>query len=225
MRRAHAGGRRAGSLLALLLLAGCAGAPRPPADPLSAEEHNDLGVAYFGRGDPARAAREFERALALQPDLVRARVNLGDARLAEGRVEDAILAYEAALATSPDDPGLLNNLAWALLQHPTRWAGAEPLLQRALAQHPEPRGYYLDTLGVLRLRQEQPAAALVAFREALADARLTDPAVRALVLIHAGDALTRLGQTDAAGECYARARGLTPAVPAREKVGDGDTSC
>jgi tetratricopeptide (TPR) repeat protein len=212
-------------LLGVLLLAGCAVTPGPPADSLSAEEHNDLGVAYFARGEPSRAAREFDRALALRPDFVRARVNLGDARLALGRVEDAIAAYEAARAAGPDDPGLLNNLAWALLQHETRWPEAEPLIHRALALGPEPRGYYLDTLGVLRLRQAQPREALVAFREALADGGLADPAVRALVLRHAGDALVRLGQADGAARCYARARALAVPIGASPKVGDEDTVC
>jgi tetratricopeptide (TPR) repeat protein len=217
---------RAAGLLGAVLVAGCALAPsRPPPDPLSAEEHNDLGVAYFARGEPARAAREFSRALALRPDLVRARVNLGDARLALGEVDAAIAAYEAARAARPDDPGILNNLAWALLRHETRWPEAEPLIEAALARSPEPRGYYLDTLGVLRLRQEQPRAALDAFREALADRGLVAPAARALVLRHAGDALARLGEDDAAARCYARARELAPPAGATTKVGEEDTVC
>ena len=36
-------------------------------DPLSASEHNDLGVAYEARGDLDLAAREYRRALRDQP--------------------------------------------------------------------------------------------------------------------------------------------------------------
>ena len=81
----------------------------------------------------------------------------------------AIDAYGRAVAVTPDDPGAANNLAWALLQDPVRWPEAEPIIERALARQPEPRGYYLDTLGALRLRKGDGQGALDAFRAALAD--------------------------------------------------------
>jgi len=183
-----------------LALAGCAAAA-PVRDPLSAEQHNDLGVLYFGRGEPARAVAEFERAVTLRPGWARALVNLGDARLAAGDVKAAIVAYERAVAVAPDDPGAANNLAWALLQDPTRWPEAEPVIDGALARRPEPRGYYLDTLGVLRLRQGRDQDALDLFREALAAGALDLGTSRALVLDHAADAHARLGDPAAAARC------------------------
>ena len=71
------------------------------------------------------------------------------------------------MAIAPEDPGAANNLAWALLQDPVRWPEAEPVIQAALARRPEPRGYYLDTLGALLLRKGDDRAALDAFRAAL----------------------------------------------------------
>jgi Tfp pilus assembly protein PilF len=196
-------GRLAGpTLLAIALLAAaCAPAPLRPTDALTAEEHNSLGVAYHRQGAYEAAAREFRQALAGDPGLVRARVNLGDTQVALGEIDAAIETYEAARALSPEDPALANNLAWALLQHERRWPEAEPLIRGALAREPEPRGYYLDTLGLLLLRQAEPGAALAAFRAALADRGLRDPAVRRLVLQHAGDALRRLGDGAAAERC------------------------
>src|SRR5215471_1799588 len=45
-------GRRITQLVAVLAVAaGCASAPPRPIDVLSAEEHNDLGVAYYREGD------------------------------------------------------------------------------------------------------------------------------------------------------------------------------
>jgi tetratricopeptide (TPR) repeat protein len=205
--------------VAALLAAGCAAAPARPADPLSAEEHNDLGLAYYRRGDHAAAAREFLRALALQPGLTRARVNLGDALLAQGAVEAAIAAYETARAARPDDPAIANNLAWALLQHERRWPEAEPLIREALARGPEPRGYYLDTLGVVLLRRDAPREALAAFRAALADASLRDRQTLRLILRHAGDALTRLGERAAAERCYRLAE--APPLPVETAAPDG----
>jgi tetratricopeptide (TPR) repeat protein len=193
---------------ALVLLSGCAAAPPRPIAALSAEEQNDLGVAYYRRGEYAAAARAFHRALDQRPGFTRALVNLGDAERARGAIDAAITAYEAARAQRPDDPGIANNLAWTLLQHPRRWPEAEPLVRAALVQDPEPRGYYLDTLGFALLRKGLPADALDAFRAALADPALRDASTRALVITHAGDALARLGQRVAAQRCYHLAESL-----------------
>ena len=194
-----------GAALALgLALVGCA-ATGPSRDPLTADEHNDLGVAYFERGESRRALGEFERAVALRPGWARALVNLGDTRLALGDVGGAIEAYRRAVAITPDDPGAANNLAWALLQDSARWPEAEPIIEGALARQPERRGYYLDTLGVLRLRKGDSQGALDAFRAALADTALRDGSSRALVLEHAAEALTRLGDPGGAARCRALA--------------------
>ena len=187
-----------------LALAGCVAAG-PPRNPLTADEHNDLGVAYFGQGEIRRAAREFERAIALRPQWARALVNLGDARLALGDVESAIDAYQRAVTIAPDDPGAANNLAWALLQDPVRWPEAEAIIHGALARQPEPRGYYLDTLGALLLRKGDSQGALDVFRAALADPALADGGTRALVLEHAALAHARLGDQAAAARCRALA--------------------
>jgi tetratricopeptide (TPR) repeat protein len=196
--------RRGLWLAAGLALLGCT-AGQLGRDPLTADQHNDLGVSYFERGEARGAANEFERAVALRPTWVRALVNLGDARLALGEVPGAIDAYQRATAVAPDDPAAANNLAWALIQDPTRWPEAEAIIERALARNPEPRGYYLDTLGALRLRQGDSQAALDAFRAALADQGLEHGSTRALVLDHAAEAHARLGNEAAAARCRALA--------------------
>jgi tetratricopeptide (TPR) repeat protein len=197
--------RRGVLLAAALCLLGCTTA-RTARDPLTADEHNDLGVSYFGQGESGRAAGEFERAVALRPTWARALVNLGDARLALGEVPAAIDAYQRAAAAAPEDPAVANNLAWALLQDPRRWREAEPIIERALAQNPEPRGYYLDTLGALRLRKGDKQGALDAFHAALADQALARGGTRALVLDHAAEAYGQLGNEAAAARCRALAR-------------------
>jgi len=233
--------KRSAAFVVGLALLGCAAAP-PSRDPLTADEHNDLGVAYYREGDYPSAAREFRHALDRRPGFTRARVNLGDAELAQGAIDAAIAAYEAALTASPDDPAIANNLAWALLQHRERWPEAEPLVRGALARDPEPRGYYLDTLGLALLERGAAREALDAFRAALHDTGLRDGATRALVLRHAGDALARLGDARAAERCYRLAGdsgsgdarpAMTPAVagahpdlgPDVRKVGERDTVC
>lgn len=206
-----------------LLLAGCVTAS-PRENPLTAAEHNDLGVAHFRAGDPSRAAREFERALALQPGWPRGLVNLGDARLAGGDVTGAIEAYERAVVHAPEDAAVANNLAWALLQDPQRWPEAEPVIRRALARHPEPRGYYLDTLGVALLRRGDAHGALDAFLTALAGGALQSPATRALVLEHAAEAYRRTGNATSAAVCLRLARREARAGPGETGVVGGAPS-
>jgi tetratricopeptide (TPR) repeat protein len=214
---------RPGTALALgLILAGCAAAGRLR-DPLTAEQHNDRGVASFERGDAHGAASEFAHAVALRPGWARALVNLGDARLALGEVPGAIDAYERAAAITPDDPGVANNLAWALLQDPVRWPEAERIITRALERQPEPRGYYLDTLGTLRLRQGDYRGALDAFRTALADHALPSGAARALVLEHAAEAYAGLGEPGAVARCRALAVAERRSAGALDKAEGGTT--
>jgi tetratricopeptide (TPR) repeat protein len=147
-------------------------------------------------------------------------VNLGDARLALGELGGAIEAYQRAVLIEPDDPGAANNLAWALLQDPARWREAEPLIDRALARRPEPRGYYLDTLGALRLKKGDDRGALDAFRAALGD-RALEGAARALVLEHAALAHARLGDEAAAARCRALAGAERARAGRRSVAGAG----
>lgn len=225
-----------GLVMAAWLFTACVAAPPQPSDLLSAEEHNDLGVAHHTRGQYELAAGEFRRALELRPGWSRALVNLGDALVALDDLDPAIAAYEAGRVAKPDDPAIANNLAWALLQHEERWREAEPLIGSALAKNPEPRGYYLDTLGFLLLRKDEPARALEAFRAALADPALRGGGVQALVLRHVAWALARLGDLAGAERCYRQARevasgtppraaGPRPSEQARSEVGESETVC
>lgn len=230
-------GRAIALTAAALLTAACAPALPGAAGGLAAEEYLDLGVGYYARGRYDLAALAFQRALERRPGWTRALVNLGDARLAAGDLEAAIAAYGAARALSPGDPAIANNLAWALLQHAERWREAEPVIREALGAAPEPRGYYLDTLGVLLLRKEQPQDALAAFRAALADPGLRDPPTRALVLRHAANALERLGDAAGAERCFRAAGEVVgrraaspggPPTPAKDlatEVGPGEGVC
>lgn len=183
-------------LLALLLVGGCATKPVPLPDPLTAEERNDLGVAEYVHGNYARAAEEFSRALERRPGWARALTNLGDTRLAQGDLEGAIQAYEDAHRQSPSDAATANNLAWALLQHPTRWPEAAVLIHETLTRGPEPRGYYLDTLGTLLLKEEHPREALGAFQCALRAVPATDVGAHALILRHLAMAQAQLGAAE-----------------------------
>lgn len=161
----------AGALLFLLGLgsAGCCGhLPKIIIleDPLSADEHVALGVAYERNGELSLAAREYERALGKDKASFRARLNLGNVHLAEGRHDRARDAYRAALALRPGDPDATNNLAWAAI---LSGSGREDALRRMEAVTADPARRtppLLDTLGVLLGELSRPADAGAAFAEA-----------------------------------------------------------
>jgi len=119
-------------------------------DPLTAAEHNDLGVAYQADGKPDLAKREYRAALKLDPRLVRARVNLGNLEAEAGRWPPAESCYRRALRDAPDDADALNNLAVALLRQGRSLAEAETLATRAVASGGERDSVYRATLAEVR---------------------------------------------------------------------------
>ena len=119
-------------------------------DPLTAAEHNDLGVAYEADGKPDLAKREYRAALKRDPRLVRARVNLGNLEAAAGRWPAAEDCYRRALRDAPDDADALNNLAVALLRQSRSLAEAESLATRAIASGGGRDSIYRATLAEVR---------------------------------------------------------------------------
>lgn len=102
-------------------------------DPLSASEHNDLGVVYESSGQLDLAAKEYRRALRLEPHQARARVNLGNIEAATGRWGRAERCYRRALRDSTTDYDAMNNLAIALLRQGRHLDEALALAERAVA--------------------------------------------------------------------------------------------
>jgi len=102
-------------------------------DPLSAAEHNDLGVAYEKSGHANLAEREYHKALKRDSHFTVARVNLGNLAAASGRWSEAERCYRKALAQRPDDADAMNNLATVLLERGKDLDEAERLASRAVA--------------------------------------------------------------------------------------------
>ena len=169
------GRRTAGDLLPALLLlplllalSSCAGVPKIIVleDPLSPDEHVTLGVAYERKGELDPAAREYERALAKAPAFFRARVNLGNVRLAQQRYGEARKEYLAALDLRPGDPEATNNLAWAAIHSGKDREDALRRMEAVLANPKHRSPQLLDTLGVLLVELSRPVEAERAFAEA-----------------------------------------------------------
>jgi Flp pilus assembly protein TadD len=115
-------------------------------DPLTASEHNDLGVAYESSGQLELAAREYRKALRLDSHQARARVNLGNIEAANERWGSAEDCYRRALSDSSTDYDAMNNLAIALLRQGRRLDEARSLAERAVAAGGERDSLYRATL-------------------------------------------------------------------------------
>src|SRR5580704_12898673 len=70
-------------------------------------------VTLHQAGDLDGAIRAYREFLAVDPDSVKARSNLGAALARAGRYDEAIAEYNLGLQKSPDNPALLMNLGLA----------------------------------------------------------------------------------------------------------------
>jgi tetratricopeptide (TPR) repeat protein len=133
--------------------AGGGGAAREPRDDADAAAH---ARAAFERAleledvDPEAARDAYRHALALDPSLVDARVNLGRIVHEAGDAREAIRLYEDALARSPDDPIVHFNLALAL-EDAQRPDAAADHYRSALALDPDFADAHYNLAGLYEL--------------------------------------------------------------------------
>lgn len=94
----------------LLLLTGCS-FPRIIIldDPLTPEEHINLGVAYERKGEIDNAIEEFKKASKKLPV---AYLYLGNAYMQKGDIDEAERNYKKAIRKQEDLADAYNNLAW-----------------------------------------------------------------------------------------------------------------
>jgi tetratricopeptide (TPR) repeat protein len=131
-------------LLAFLVFAAAARAlPQVPPTPAAGASEAERADAFFARGvslhqsnDILGAIEAYEDCLALQPNRIDARSNLGAAFVRLGRYEPAIEQYRKALALAPDDVTVSFNLALALYKG-ARTAEAAAQLERVLEKAPD----------------------------------------------------------------------------------------
>ena len=132
--------------LIILILAGCA-MPKMPQiividDPLTAQQHNDLGVAYEEKGDYALAGKEYEKAIKKNRDWVIPYLNLGHLYYRQDKLDQAERALREGLRVKGDHPDLLNNLAWVLMEK-GQLEQAKTLIDKAIGI--EDKEEYQDT--------------------------------------------------------------------------------
>ncbi len=150
--------RPAAIAAALGLLLGIAGCSHIVVlhDPLTAAEHNDLGLVYERDGKVDLAVREYRKAVRLDPRLARARVNLGNVAAGRGRWGEAEKSYRRALRDE-ELPDALNNLAVALVRQSKGLDEAERLALRAVTLGGERDSIYRATLEEVRAARTRTA--------------------------------------------------------------------
>lgn len=116
-------------------------------DPLSPEEHLNLGVAYERNGEFDNALKEYEEA---SPKLPIAHLYMGNIFFLKKEYKKAEHSYKKMIAEDPRNADAHNNLAWLYYSLRLNLRDAEALARRAMELNPEKKDIYEDT--VLKIR-------------------------------------------------------------------------
>ena len=116
-------------------------------DPLTPEEHLNLGVSYERRGELDLAIREYESAKKRLPV---AYLYLGNAYFLKNEFEMARDYYKKAIDKDVQNSDVYNNLAWIYYMKRENLDEAELLALRAIELNPQKESIYRDTLDKIR---------------------------------------------------------------------------
>ncbi len=119
-------------------------------DPLSPEEHLNLGVAYEQKGELDNALKEYKVA---SKNLPLAYLYIGNVYLQKSEYEEAEAYYRKAIKKDPMNADAYNNLAWLYYIKKENLDEAEELVLKAIELNPSKKGVYIDTLEKIKEQQ------------------------------------------------------------------------
>ncbi len=112
-------------------------------DPLTPEEHLDLGIAYEQKKEYDMAIKEYQAAAR---KLRKANLYLANARFLNNEPDRAEALYRLIIKDDPQCADAYNNLAWLLYTQKRDLPEARDLVSKALSLNPAGKENYMDTL-------------------------------------------------------------------------------
>ena len=116
-------------------------------DPLSPEEHINLGLAYEKEGDIENAVTEYKKAAKRLP---LAYLYIANLYFTQDDLENAEYYYKEAIREDENNGDAYNNLAWLYYVKGENLEEAEKLAKKAMSVQPEKKTYYQDTVNSIR---------------------------------------------------------------------------
>ena len=116
-------------------------------DPLSPEEHINLGVVYEKKGEIDNALKEYKLA---SKKLPLAYLYMGNIYFQKNDFDEAESAYRKAIKKDSQNADAHNNLAWLYYMKKENLGEAESLALKAIELNPAKKDLYQDTLDKIR---------------------------------------------------------------------------
>ncbi len=122
-------------------------------DPLTPEQHVQLGASYEAQGLTESAVEQYDAAIRLSKEYLPARIARGNLAFGSGDLKTAAACYRQVLRLDPNHAGANNNLAMVYLALGNHLDRAERYALTALEQGGPLRPYILETLAELYVRE------------------------------------------------------------------------
>lgn len=171
--------------------------------PASARAHDNLGLAYIGKGEYDLAIAEFQKTLELQPRYYLAHYNAGVVYQLQNRVDTARSSYEACIRINPGYFRAYYNLG-IVYKKTGELDKAIEAYERAIALDPR-HPFVYNNLGVALMEKGDPDRAAAVFKKAIE----IDPRYEK-AHFNLGNIYYRAGKYGLAAESYRAALRIKP---------------
>ncbi len=132
-------------------------------DPNSPQLNRAIGEIAGRMGDRDTAIRSFQKAAQADPKDLRSLIELGSLLLSGGQKKESLDVFRKALALSPDQPAILNNVAYLIADTGGDTKEALELARKGLQKAPNDP-HLTDTVGFIYWKQQLYDSALATFR-------------------------------------------------------------